>query len=147
MALTQSKATVILSRRKNSAVPVTLKRECCCESTGEKLCGVHWLHKLAEGTQGEDGRVFQIGKSKFANMLRKYGEQLTDLPAGSRLSSHAFRRGMAQDIIDHGGSLSVLLRAGDWCSSAYLQYLRHHQHEDAAASQAIIMLSDSDREF
>jgi hypothetical protein len=53
---------------------------------------------------------------------------------------------MAQEIIDHGGSLAVLLRAGDWCSSAFLSYLRHHQHEDAAAAQTIITMSDSEAE-
>ena len=69
-----------------------------------------------------------------------------ELPFGQRMSSHAFRRGMAQDIVDHGVLLAGLLRAGDWSSSAFLSYLRHHQPEDAAAAQTIIMMSGSEAE-
>ena len=60
------------------------------------------------------------------------------------LGTHAIRRGMAWDIIDAGGSLAVLLRAGDWRSAAYVQYLREHQVEESAASQLLIDHSDSE---
>ena len=60
--------------------------------------------------------------------------------------SHAFRRGMAQDIIDGGGSLATLLRAGEWRSSAFLKYLRDCQPEEAAVAQVVINLSDSEDE-
>ena len=53
---------------------------------------------------------------------------------------------MAQDIIDAGGSLAVLLRAGEWRSSAFLKYLRESQPEEAAVSQVVINLSDSEVE-
>ena len=54
---------------------------------------------------------------------------------------------MAQDIIDAGGSLATLLRAGEWRSSAFLKYLRDCQPEEAAISQVVINLSDSEDEL
>ena len=39
-----------------------------------------------------------------------------------------------------------MLRAGDWSSSAFLNYLRHQQPEEIAAGQAIINISDSEAE-
>ena len=64
----------------------------------------------------------------------------------ARVTSHAFGRGMAQDILDKGGSLAVLLRAGDWSSSAYLRYVRTAQPQGSAVAQAVINLFDSDVE-
>ena len=90
-------------------------------------------------------RVFKVSSSRFSQLIKEYSVSL-GLPGGMSTSSHAFRRGMAQDILDHGESLSLLLKAGDWCSSAFLRYLRYQQPEDVAAGQAIINLSDSDTE-
>ena len=54
---------------------------------------------------------------------------------------------MAQDIIDAGGSLAVLLRAGEWNSSAFLAYLRQSQPQEVAVAQAVINLSDSEEDI
>ena len=51
---------------------------------------------------------------------------------------------MARDIVDGGGSLAVLLRAGGWKSAAFVQCLRDHQVEECAASQVLIEHSDSE---
>ena len=51
---------------------------------------------------------------------------------------------MAQDVLDAGGSLAVLLRAGNWTSSVYKTYLRLHQPEEVAVTEATIALSDSE---
>ena len=45
--------------------------------------------------------MFSLTKSRFARLLKDYSVAL-QLTPGSRMSSHAFRRGMAQDILDHG---------------------------------------------
>ena len=65
------------------------------------------------------------------------------LPEAERLGSHSLRRGMARDIVDSGGSLATLLRAGDWTSSAFVQYLRDNQMEELAAS---LLVDHSDSE-
>ena len=62
------------------------------------------------------------------------------------IGTHAFRRGMAQDIISAGGSLATLLRAGEWHSRAFFKYLRETQAEDEAVAQLVINLSDSEPE-
>ena len=64
-----------------------------------------------------------------------------------QLGTHAFRRGMAQDIVDHGGSLAVLLKAGDWHSKSFFKYLRESQAEDSAVAQMVVNLSDSEGEL
>ena len=51
---------------------------------------------------------------------------------------------MAQDIIDAGGSLATLLRAGEWRSNAFAVYLRDHQVEERAISELVIQHSDSE---
>ena len=146
IALAPKKAVITLMSRKNSRVPVTLTRACICATSGSRLCAVHWLWHLRGSSQASSAtRVFQISSSRFSQLIQEYSVSL-NLPGGMGASSHAFRRGMAQDILDHGGSLSLLLKARDWCSSAFLRYLRYQQPEDVAAGQTIINLSDPDVE-
>ena len=76
---------------------------------------------------------------------RLYAEEANLRDVGS-LGTHAFRRGMAQDIVSHGGTLATLLRAGAWNSKAFLAYLRESQTQDEAVSQLVINLSDSEPE-
>ena len=78
--------------------------------------------------------------------MRRVAEEV-GIENHSKIGTHAFRRGMAQDIIDAGGSLSVLLRAGEWNSSAFLRYLRQSQPQETAVAQAVINLSDSEDGF
>ena len=40
--------------------------------------------------------------------------EVTGVQDARRCGTHALRRGMAQDILDMGGSLPALLHAGDW---------------------------------
>ena len=81
----------------------------------------------------------------FVNRLRVCVAR-AGLDGLERVSTHAIRRGMAQDILDAGGSLAVLLKAGDWSSSAYLRYVRASQPQELAVAQAVIEMSDSDRD-
>ena len=145
VTLSPQQATITLARRKNSRVPVTLTRKCCCAVSGVDLCAVHWLLKLRTMGPGHDGRIFNFTISAFNKHLRTCATRLS-MTSLTGMSSHAFRRGMAQDILALGGSLAVLLRAGDWSSSAYLRYVKTAQPEDAAIAQAVIHVSDSEDE-
>ena len=78
---------------------------------------------------------------RMKQLVAKIGVQDSE-----RYGTHAVRRGMAQDILDMGGQLPALLKAGDWRSSAYLRYLRVSQTDDVAVAQAAMFLSDSDEE-
>jgi hypothetical protein len=90
-------------------------------------------------------RVFSISVGQFARRVKQLAE-LVGVDGARNVGTHSLRRGMAQDILDMGGSLPALLNAGDWASSAYLKYLRTSQTEDLAVAQAVMCLSDSDVE-
>ena len=87
--------------------------------------------------------LFTMGIREFTMKLRARAAS-GGLPRASAYTSHSLRRGMAQDVLDAGGSLAVLLHADDWLSSAYKAYLRVQQPEEVALSKAVIYLSDSD---
>ena len=140
----EQRAVITLATRKNSRVPVKLVRRCCCVSSGRSLCAVHWL--LRHRAHGGEGRLFKFGVNQFVNRVRTYATKL-GMDELRRVSTHAFRRGMAQDILDLGGNVATLLRAGDWSSSAFLKYVRYAQPQEVAISQAVIDVSDSDDGF
>ena len=144
VTIRDSTATITLTTRKNVVVPSVLERDCCCATSGRRLCSVHWLMTLKAQSQGQ-ARVFTIGEAEFRRKVESIAV-IVGASTGSRVGTHAFRRGMAQDIIDAGGSLAVLLRAGDWKSRAFLSYLRESQPQEAAVSQAVINFSDSEAE-
>ena len=91
------------------------------------------------------GRLFNISTSHFLQEIRRLAHD-ANFPRAEQVGTHSFRRGMAQDILDHGGSLATLMQAGGWKSSAYQVYLRSEQMQDTAVGQFLIELSDSDRE-
>ena len=141
--VSEHKATIRLSSRKNSRVPVVLSRTCVCASSGRRLCAVHWLWDLRQ-CSSHNGRLFSVNIVDL-NKFTKTSAEWLKIPGAARASSHSLRRGMAQDILDSSGCLATLLKAGDWNSSAYLQYLRFDQPRDVAG-QALIELSDSEEE-
>ena len=144
VALEPIRASITLYKRKNSRAPVTLTRECCCAAAGERLCAMRWFHSLRRSSEGS-GHVYSVSKHYFARKIKDLARYL-GMEGHARLGTHAFRRGMAQDIIDGGGSLGVLMMAGGGSSSAYTAYLRGAQFDDVAVAGALINLSDSEDE-
>ena len=62
----------------------------------------------------------------------------------ARLGSHALRRGMARDIVQAGGSLATLLRAGQWRSRAFMVYLQEQTLDEEAVTRLLIDHSDDE---
>ena len=91
------------------------------------------------------GRLFSISTSRFLSAIRGVAAAV-GFKHAQHVGTHSFTRGMAQDILDRGGSLAVLMNAGGWASSAYKVYLRSEQVQDTAVGQFLIELSDSDTE-
>ena len=91
------------------------------------------------------GRIFSVTKHYFARRIKDLAREV-GFEVHARFGTHAFRRGMAQEIVDMGGSLATLMEAGGWTSSAFRVYLRGAQVEDMAVASAIIQLSDSETE-
>ena len=115
-----------------------------CSETRKLLCSVHWLQTLQERPVA-GGSVFQLSKDHLARRVKQLVGKL-GVPDVQRYGTHAVRRGMAQDILDMGGNLPALLKAGDWSSSAYLRYLRTSQADDLAVAQATMFISDSEED-
>ena len=141
--LESEKVTITLMRRKNMEVPSMLERSCCCVSSSPRLCAAHWLHRVRG--MSIVGKVFSISAAMFLKKVRIYA-QSRNIPSAMRMGSHAFRRGMAQDIVDQGGSLAELLRAGEWHSKAFLKYLRECQAQGNVIAHMVVNLSDSETE-
>ena len=106
----EQKATLTFSKRKNSQFPAKLMRECCCTTTGRKMCATHWLLEWKQKQASADN-LFTLDAKEFTTRLRMYADAAgikSDVP----ITSHALRRGMARDVLDSSGSLAVLLRSG-----------------------------------
>ena len=97
------KCSITLNAGKNAKGPVTLTRECCCRTTGPRLCSVHWLLRLQAASS--TAAVFNVGRAYIKELAAKAGVE-----HAGRTGTHSFRRGMAQDLMDSTGSLAEVLR-------------------------------------
>ena len=57
---------------------------------------------------------------------------------------HDLRRGMAQDLLAGGGSISHILYAGGWRSGAFLRYLSRKDLNSRALLEQALLNSDSE---
>ena len=140
----ESQVTIVLAKRKNRQSPTTLVRKCCCHTTGRSLCAVHWLLFLRQ-KRGAHPLVFGLPIHSVRRRMKQLAHE-AEVDDWTHVGTHGRRRGMAQDIIDSGNSLAVLLKAGGWSSAAFLDYLRADQASDAAVSQALVYMSDSEED-
>ena len=85
-------ATITLMRRKNTVLPTAMTRECCCSTSGWKLCAVHWLVRLRKECDGK-GCVFSFSKHQFTTSMRAFAVQ-QNIANCDKVTSHGFRRGM-----------------------------------------------------
>ena len=100
--------------------------------------------KRLEAASSTD-RVFATNVHRFTVTIRRLAAAVGHSQS-QYVGTHSFRRGMAQDILDNGGTLATLLRRGGWKSSAFQLYLRPEQIQDTAVGQLLIELSDSDED-
>jgi hypothetical protein len=61
-----------------------------------------------------------------------------------KYSTHDFRRGHAQDLLESGATLAEILLAGQWRSSSFLKYLREAELEREVAFLVSIESDDED---
>lgn len=133
-----------LTRRKPTRRHAVIRRLCCCASSGKRLCAVHKLLPLLRAAEISGRKtIFSKSMREFVSSLRRLASAF-GVPNASRLGSRALRRGMARDILDAGGTLSMLLRASDWRSSAFVHYLPENQSQELAIANLVIDHSDSE---
>tara|TARA_B100000780_G_C20973801_1_gene388888 strand:- start:220 stop:432 length:213 start_codon:yes stop_codon:yes gene_type:complete len=68
------------------------------------------------------------------------------VPEYGMYKTHDIRRGHAQDLLANGASLALILRAGQWRSPAFLEYLDLEALEKGAVVEAHLDESSSDDE-
>ncbi len=141
----QSKLVIHLRSRKNAPEGATLVRRCSCKDGPDVMCPLHALlgQQADMPTACERSRpVWDFTWSEVDKFLRRAVLVLKLGPA----RWHAFRRGMAQDLLDSGSTLSYILRAGGWRSGAFLRYLTGSSLDDREALEFTVNDSDSDAE-
>ena len=132
--------------RKNCPAGDHAERTCSCGSSvaSQVLCGVCALlgqiaASRSAGSSPAD-RLFPAlqgssGRSAFHSVCAA---------VGAETAWHAFRRGMARDMLDGGSPLGEILLAGGWRSGAFLRYLARTDLDRRVALDHA--LADSDEE-
>ena len=67
-----------------------------------------------------------------------------DVPAAESFGLHSLRRGAARELVDQGGDLATLLRAGGWKSAAFRSYLDLVGVEDSVCQVGLTALLNAD---
>ena len=121
LVITDHKVVLRLARRKNRRQETQIVRECVCAKS-RSLCSVHMLRKTTHGVMPGDKLFAGLTEARALSMLRCRLHTIGVENSGN-YKLHDFRRGHAQDLAIRGNPLSVILRAGDWRSSAFATYL------------------------
>ena len=131
-----------LERRKNRVHGSKLTRGCWC-STCKVTCPLHclgpWLLQMTAGHR-PFGRM--TGARATSQLRRRLA--LLHVPEADKFNLHGFRRGHAQDLLASGADLYTILRAGEWRSSAFVEYLEQAELESAAVMEAHLQVSSDD---
>ena len=117
---------VKLSFRKNLTCGVILKRPCFCgmDNDLDRLaCPVHSLWPSVKTRVPPGERLFATVNRRNCNRQLQATMAGLSVPQADRYSSHAFRRGPAQEMNETGSPLSVVASAGTWRSNAVRGYI------------------------
>jgi len=142
----QGELVMRLASRKNRQSGTVLRRGCLCFSraAAADLCPVHQLairiHGLCAGQQLFPYWAATGGAALRASLRRRL--TLLGVPDAMSYGLQSLRRGHAQQIVDDGGSLADVLRAGQWSSPAFMLYLDMAEVESAAVIDAMTGAAD-----
>ena len=145
--LSESEVVIHLRTRKNCPDGASLLRKCSCTGVAEEdlWCPVHAIKAQLESLPADGPRskpLWSFSWSEITRFLKDTCQRLFSMDPGW----HAFRRGMAQDLLDAGSTLTMILRAGGWRSSAFLRYLCGSAVDARESLEFALADSDSDRE-
>ena len=88
------------------------------------------------------GKLFPgVTEPTFTHPLRSMARQFGWVKA-EKLGAHSIRRGAARAILEAGGALAQLLKAGQWNSSAYR--LCPDMGGEEAKAMASVLIEDSE---
>ena len=113
-----------LSSRKNLTCGVIMKRPCFCglnTDTARLVCPAHSLWPAVKDRASCGQPIFKaVNRGNFNRILKAIFARL-QVPQAARYSSHAFRRGSAQEMNETGSPLSVVASAGMWRPNALVK--------------------------
>ena len=131
--------------RKNDPQGASVKRSCSCHAGPQQkaACGVCALNRRLAMEPRHQLRAFDSNHTARLRRLREACSRLVIQP-GRPVGWHGFRRGRANDLLGEGHSISTILRAGGWRSSAILAYLLTDELQARMAAITTIEQSDSE---
>ena len=137
---------ITIRERKNCRTVTTMNRTCTCRSC-VATCPVHaakrLIELLGEGCLPYAGWYPQRVSKDLRRRLRDCGIENVEA-----FTLHSFRRGRAMDLAEQGGTLSTILEAGGWNSSAFTAYVNMSRLRDKEANKEMLnmVVMDSDSE-
>ena len=140
----QGKTVIIkLRTRKNAQGGATITRHCSCTSVARDVwCCFHALRSQCRSSSADSTSIWPFSKAHITDVLKRLCQELSISWPGF----HAFRRGMAQDILESGKDLSFILRAGGWRSKAFMDYLTRAKLDARESLNYALADSDSDQD-
>ena len=117
-----------------------MRRGCLCNlgPDASDICPAHVLCKALVG-KAPGCPLFPTWKAKgSAALLASLRGRLTLLgtPNPAEYGLQSLRRGHAQQLLDDGGTLADVLKAGQWSSPAFLLYLDYAEVEQTAVLES-----------
>ena len=134
-----------LSWRKNLPGGCILRRPCFCHLASpkaRKLCPVHVFWKLIRRRVDPGQPLFPAVNRRNFNRILKAVLARMGIPEAERYSSHAFRRGAANELTKRGSQWSTVATLGEWRSLAFRGYVDLTLQLDKDMSK---LLAETDR--
>ena len=110
-----------------------------------EVCPVHVLWQWVVTRVGKGERVFKHGIAASAQTWLQVALEARCVPHANLYTLHTLRRGAARALVASGCSLSIILQAGSWRSSAFIAYLDATRMENALLTGSLQELSGNDK--
>lgn len=142
---TNNTLRVILTRRKNRKEQSTITRRCEC-SVNALLCPHRAVERRIREARrmGNDQHLFPVSYTVATTRLRQ-ALAACGYAAPDTFSFHAFRRGLARDLLSAKTPLQDILAACDWRSATFAWYIGREEIDAHATIAAAEALSDGER--
>ena len=130
IGLVNGELVIRLASRKNSISGEVLRRGCVCARPSRVsvhvpavVCPVHVIWPWVAACCNPGDRLFPVGFGGPVLWWLRMALEARGVAHSDRFGLHSLRRGAARELVDRGGDLATLLRAGGWKSSAFRSYL------------------------
>ena len=131
-----------LQRRRHRSCGSLMSRKCLCRAHGSSRCPTHRLSTvLSQFRAGQ--RLWNWTAPEFARLVKRLLFLLMT-PGAERFTLKAFRAGKATELAKSGATLSAVLAAGEWKSSAFTKYVDEDAVDSATVACMVADCSDGE---